>query len=258
MLRRDFIKLSGFVVSLLMLPFSAIAGVWNKLAFEATERNIAEAALGVNAEIASKAIDIVAPDRAENGAIVQVEVTSRIPDTTGIAIFVEKNPTALIGNYVLTANIHAKIITRIKMAETSDIKIVVQAGGKYYSASKSVQVMENGCGGGGSADDKFDPSIKMRAKLVADMVEVKAIMIHPMHTGHAKDDFGQLIPADFIQLVDVKLNEKPVLQIQWGTGIAKNPYLTFYLKDAKSGDRISLTWHDNHGRTASGETIVNG
>ncbi len=258
MRRRDFIKLAGFATSLLMLPLSAMAAIWNKLAFDAVKLDAAQAALGVSGEIPSKDIEIVAPDRAENGAIVQVEVTSRIPDTIGIALFVEKNPTALIGNFVLSNGAQGKLITRIKMAETSDIKVIVQAGGKYYSASKLVQVMENGCGGGGSANEKFDPSMKMRARLVGDVTEVKAIMIHPMHTGHAKDDFGQLIPADFIQLADMNLNGQPVLQMQWGTGIAKNPYLTFYLKGAKSGDKISLTWHDNHGRTASGETLVGG
>ncbi len=256
MLRREFITLAGLLGAVCCLPLSAIAAVWNKLAFDATKLDEAQGGLGISGEIPSKAIEIIAPDRAENGAIVQVEVTSRIPDTTGIAIFVEKNPTALIANFVLDKPMQGKLVTRIKMAETSDVKVVVQAGGKYYSASKLVQVMENGCGGGGSANEKFNTSMKMRARLAGDVAEVKAIIIHPMHTGHAKDDFGQLIPADFIQLADVNLNDKPVLQMQWGTGIAKNPYLTFYLAGAKAGDKISLTWHDNHGRTASGETMV--
>lgn len=256
MLRREFITLAGLLGAVCCLPLSAIAAVWNKLAFDATKLDEAQGGLGISDEIPSKAIEIIAPDRAENGAIVQVEVTSRIPDTTGIAIFVEKNPTALIANFVLDKSVQGKMVTRIKMAETSDVKVVVQAGGKYYSASKSVQVMENGCGGGGSANEKFDTSMKMRARLNGDVAEVKAIIIHPMHTGHAKDDFGQLIPADFIQLADVSLNDKPILQMQWGTGIAKNPYLTFYVKGAKAGDKISLAWHDNHGRTASGETMV--
>ena len=96
----------------------------------------------------------------------------------------------------------------------------------------------------------------MRAKLKNDTVEIKAILIHPMHTGQSKDDADQPVRAHFIQLVDIHLNDKPVLQMQWGTGIAKNPYLTFYIKDAKLNDKISLTWYDNLGRTASGETLV--
>lgn len=99
-------------------------------------------------------------------------------------------------------------------------------------------------------------NIKMRAKLVNDITEVKMIMSHPMETGHKKDDFGQLIPAHFIQLVTAKLNGKTVLEMQWGTGISKNPYLTFYLKGAVVNDTISIDWVDNLGKTGSGEILV--
>lgn len=241
--------------SAILLPLRALAAVWNKAAFEAEKLPEAQAGLEINGEIPSDKIEIIAPARAENGAIVQVEITSNIADTTAIAIFVEKNPTALIGNFMFSNGAQGKLVTRIKMAETSDIKVVVQAAGKYYSASKRVLVMENGCGGGG-ANEKFEPSMKMRAKLKNDLTEVKAIMIHPMHTGRGKDDFDKLIPAHFIQLVSVAHNEKAILEAQWGTGIAKNPYLTFYLKNAKAGDKISLTWHDNLGMTSSGQTEV--
>jgi len=98
--------------------------------------------------------------------------------------------------------------------------------------------------------------MKMRAKLVGEMTEVKVIISHPMETGRKKDDFGQLIPAHFIQLVTATLNENPVLEMQWGTGISKNPYLTFHLKGAKVGDKIAVNWVDNLGNTGTGEVLV--
>ena len=102
----------------------------------------------------------------------------------------------------------------------------------------------------------MEANMKMRAKLKGDITEVKVIISHPMETGRKKDDFGALIPAHFIQLVTATLNEKPVLEMQWGTGISKNPYLTFYLKGAKVGDIISVTWHDNLGVTATQDIAV--
>lgn len=99
-------------------------------------------------------------------------------------------------------------------------------------------------------------NIKMRAKLVNDITEVKLIINHPMETGRKKDEFDQLIPAYFIQLVTAKLNGKVVLEMQWGTGISKNPYLTFYLKDAKVGDKIAVNWLDNLGKTGEGDVLV--
>lgn len=99
-------------------------------------------------------------------------------------------------------------------------------------------------------------NMKMRAQLKGDFVEVKVLMSHPMETGRKKDDFGQLIPAHFVQLVTATLNGKLVLEAQWGTGISKNPYLTFRLKDAKIGDMVAVTWRDNLGATASQDIVV--
>ena len=249
--RRSFL---GVLLGLAFLPINALATAWNKAAFETNQLEVAEKGLGIHAETPNKEIEIIAPDRAENGAIVQLEVKSSIPNTEAIAVFVEKNPTVLIGNFMFSNGALPQIITRIKMAETSDIKIVVKAGDQYFTASKNVVVLENGCGGG--ANEKFESSMKLRAKQKDNFTEIKAIIIHPMHTGRGKDDFDKIIPAHFIQLIDLTLNGKPALQIQCGTGIAKNPYLTCYVDNAKAGDKISLTWHDNLGKTGTGEIEV--
>ena len=254
--RREFFAMLGIATSLLMLPLSVLAAAWNKVAFDAEKLDDAEKKLEINGEILSNNISVTAPDRAENGAIVQVEVMTSIPNVEAIAIFVEKNPTPLIANIMLAKGAQAKLITRIKMAETSDIKVIVKADGKYFSASKNVQVLENGCGGSGSANEKFESSIKLRARLKDNITEIKAIIIHPMHTGRAKDDFGNIIPAHFIQVADLMVNDEPAFQMQWGTGIAKNPYLTCFVDSAKVGDKVSLTWHDNLGNTGSSEIEV--
>lgn len=99
-------------------------------------------------------------------------------------------------------------------------------------------------------------NMKMRALLKGDVAEVKVLMSHPMETGRRKDDFDRLVPAHFVQLLSATLNGKPVLEAQWGTGISKNPYLTFRLKGAKVGDIVAVTWHDNHGATATQEIAV--
>ena len=131
--------------TVLLLPLRAVAAIWNKAAFDSIKLDEATKNLAINAEIPSKDIEIIAPNRAENGAIVQIEITSRIPNTEAIAVFVEKNPTALIGNFMFSNGAMPQIVTRIKMAETSDIKIIVKAGNQYYSNAKNVIVLESGC-----------------------------------------------------------------------------------------------------------------
>lgn len=98
--------------------------------------------------------------------------------------------------------------------------------------------------------------IRIRARLSGDVTEVKALMNHPMETGRRLNDAGETVPAHFIQLVTVTLNDRTVLEAQWGTGISKNPYLTFRLKGARVGDRVALRWVDNKGATNSAETTV--
>ncbi len=147
MQRRNFLKIaSGVALALLMHPMRALANLWNKPAFEAVKIIDAKMNLGLGQETPSKDIDIVAPDRAENGAIVQIEITSRIPNTESISVLVENNPTSLIGYFVFSNGALPQLVTRIKMADTSDVKVIVKAGDTYFSATKHVVVLENGCG----------------------------------------------------------------------------------------------------------------
>jgi sulfur-oxidizing protein SoxY len=104
------------------------------------------AAMQISNVSLSSDIQIIAPDKAENGAVVQIEVTSRILKTESIAIFVENNPTALIANFEFGEGAEGFVVTRIKMAETSDVIAVIRSGNRYFSAKKRVEVFENGCG----------------------------------------------------------------------------------------------------------------
>ena len=144
MRRRDF--LLGLATFAALLPLKVFAALWNKAAFESVQLADASKNLSINAETPSTDIEIIAPDRAENGAIVQVEVKSNIANSEAIAIFAEKNPTPLIANFMFSNGAEPFVVTRIKMAETSDIKVVVKAGNQYFSNTKNVEVLENGCG----------------------------------------------------------------------------------------------------------------
>jgi len=144
MQRRHF--LIGVLSMFALAPLKALAAIWNKTAFEAIRLGDAARQLNINDELPSDAIQIVAPDRAENGAIVQVEVLSKLANTEAIAIFVDKNPTPLIANFMFSHGALPYVVTRIKMAETSDIKVVAKVGAQYFTNSKNVVVLENGCG----------------------------------------------------------------------------------------------------------------
>lgn len=101
-----------------------------------------------------------------------------------------------------------------------------------------------------------DP-MRIRAIAKNGEVNVKVLMAHEMETGQRKDAAGKPIPAHFIQQVTATWQGKVVLSANWGTAIAKNPFLEFTFKGGKKGDKIQVTWTDNKGEKRSDEAIIN-
>lgn len=152
--RRAFLKGSGAAGTLalavaagLLKPRDVFAAAWNKEGFEA--KTVAEALKSIGAASAAESKDILikAPDIAENGAVVPVEVTSKIAGTQSIAIIAEKNPQPLVASFDLSNGAEGYVNVRIKMGASSNIRAVVNAGGKFYAATKEVKVTIGGCGG---------------------------------------------------------------------------------------------------------------
>lgn len=98
--------------------------------------------------------------------------------------------------------------------------------------------------------------IKLRAFVGDDgIATVKAILFHPMETGMRKDKkTGKPIPAHFITEAQIEHNGKNVLTCLWGTGVSKNPFLSFDLKNCKVGDSVKIAWIDNMGGSDSAES----
>ncbi len=100
-------------------------------------------------------------------------------------------------------------------------------------------------------------TIKCKAKVDGDAVEVKVLMKHAMDTGLSKDKkTGELIPAHYITEVSCSLNGTEIFRCNLGPAISKNPYLSFIVYGPKAGDTLQLTSVDNMGETDSGETVV--
>ena len=130
----------------LLKPTMALASA-PRSAYEAKNLGDVLKNMGATAPADSKDITIKAPDIAENGAVVPVEVTSGIAGTSSIAIIAEKNAQPLAADFDLMGGALGFISTRIKMGQTSLIRAVVTAGGKSYTAAKEVKVTIGGCGG---------------------------------------------------------------------------------------------------------------
>ena len=100
-----------------------------------------------------------------------------------------------------------------------------------------------------------DP-MRIRATAVGDSTEVKVLMSHEMETGQRKDAQGKIVPAWFIQSVSATCNGRTVLSAQWGTAVAKNPFLAFRFKGGAKGEKVQITWTDNRGDKRTDEATI--
>lgn len=149
--RRELLKCSAVVAGLLgttgFFPEYAQAA-FNKGGFDAKKLADAFKALGVAAPVESKAVTLQAPDIAENGAVVPIGATCQVPGVKQIVFLVEKNPLPLIAVFHLSDQVEANILTRTKMAQSSDVyAVAVMNDGKVLYAKKEVKVTMGGCGG---------------------------------------------------------------------------------------------------------------
>ena len=152
--RRNALRAGGGAGVLAMLfaagiirPGESLAADWNDAAFSVKTLPEALRALGAQNPASSDAIQIKAPEIAENGAVVPVAVESRLPGTQSISLLIEKNPQPLAASFEFPAGTEPSVSTRVKMGESSNVYALVKADGKFYIAKKEIKITLGGCGG---------------------------------------------------------------------------------------------------------------
>lgn len=99
-------------------------------------------------------------------------------------------------------------------------------------------------------------SITMKAVRGPGGVEVRALINHPMSIGQRDEGSGRYVNAHYIEDVVISLNGKPIVEGDWSSGVARNPYLSFRVHGAMPGDKLRLTWRDNRGASDSHEITL--
>ena len=100
-----------------------------------------------------------------------------------------------------------------------------------------------------------DP-MRIRAQAQGDKTTVRVLVAHEMESGQRKDAAGKVVPAWFIQSINATWKGKTVMSAQWGTAVSKNPFIQFSFSGAKAGEKIVVSWTDNHGEKRSDEATI--
>jgi sulfur-oxidizing protein SoxY len=148
--RRVAIKKGLALAGLFLQSIGAVksAHAYQQHAFDAKTLNELYKALGLGVPVESAQINLVTPEIAENGAVVQVAANTSLQNIKRWVFVVEKNPVPLVAIFNLTDDVLPAITVRSKFAQTSDFIAFAQlSDGRVYFAKKEVKVTLGGCGG---------------------------------------------------------------------------------------------------------------
>jgi len=135
--RRDTLAIGAAAAAVTVLPMPAMASL--------ADDAIAEFTGG--ADVADGGVDLDAPEIAENGNTVPIEVSAE--GATAIMVLAAGNPTPGVATFNFGPLAAAQAAsTRIRLAGTQDVVAVAKfADGSFAQVSNTVKVTIGGCGG---------------------------------------------------------------------------------------------------------------
>lgn len=220
-------------------------------------------ACGAGPLAASDDVGLQVQELVEDGATVEVAISTRVAGAERLLLLVEKNPFALAAAFELGDAIEPRFTLRIKIAESSNVQVVaLMPDRRAYFARKAVAVTIGGCGDVDGAPSADRPPAagprptRMRTQAAGGQVVVRSLMSHEMESGQRKDGAGRLVPAWHITDVTASVNGRAALHAQWGAAVSRNPYLQFVLRQARAGDRLAIGWVDNRGERRDDEVVI--
>ena len=194
-------------------------------------------------------IELVAPVRAEDAAVVPIAIRTKLeqrPDRyiRRIYLIVDNNPSPIAATFELTPESgRAELETRIRIEEYTYVRAVAElADGKLVADSRYVKAA-----GGCSAPAGKDPAVakanlgKMRLRVEEQPVAGKPVLAqlmvsHPNDTGLAMDQLTRMYaPPHFVRRVEVRYDGKPVMTADVDFSISENPNFRFYFTAREAG-----------------------
>ncbi len=78
-----------------------------------------------------------------------------------------------------------------------------------------------------------------------DVIEIRALIAHPMESGHRPGADGRLLPQDIIRSFRCTYNGEQVFAATLHPAIAANPYIAFFTVATETGT-LAFTWQGDN------------
>jgi len=236
-----------------LLPIAAIAAedekIWNNVLKP-------EYFAGQAIEESDNVIELEAPVRAEDPALVPLKVTSKIKQSKDryikrILMLVDNNPYPFVGDFEFTPDSgKADIAMRIRVNSNSNIRAIAQMNDGKLTMTKKFVKASGGCSApvGANLDEAMARLGKMKFRLEGDVkvgepTSVQLMISHPNITGMQMDQVTRFVKkAHFVKDVKVSFNGKPVLTAKTDIAISTDPNFRFYFVPDKAGElKVDVT-----------------
>jgi sulfur-oxidizing protein SoxY len=203
----------------------------------------------------SAVLEVKAPDRAHDAALVPVEVINKLaPDSDqrieAITLLVERNPVPLAGRFAFPTQRIDAFSTRVRVQSYSYIRAIAEmSDGRLLRASKFVKAS-----GGCAAPAMKDPEeamanlgqIKVRTSGDARQSQpmtAQVMIRHPNYSGMQYDQINRsYIPAHYVEGIAVDYAGDTLIRANTDISISENPTLRFtFTPDRIDGFSVSVT-----------------
>jgi sulfur-oxidizing protein SoxY len=204
---------------------------------------------GKTIEESNNVIELEAPVRAEDPALVPLKINTKIKQTNDsyikkILVLVDKNPFPFVGTFEFTPHSgKADLAMRIRVNSYSYIRAIAEMNdGKLYMTKKFVKA-SGGCSAPVGAD--LDAAMKRLGKMkfrLDDGVKtneptlVQLLISHPNLSGMQMDQVTRFVKkSHFVEQMKVTFNDKLILTAKTDIAISSDPNFRFFFVPEGAG-----------------------
>jgi len=212
---------------------------------------------------AEDVVELEAPVRAENGAVVPIRILSKFPQTEeryikAITLLIDENPVPWAGTFHFTPRSgQADLDLRIRVNSYSNVRAIAETNdGALHMTSRFVKA-SGGCSApvGSDIDAAMARLGKMKfrakpaegpGKALQNPLQTQLAISHPNVTGMQMDQVTRMTaPAHYVKAVKVSFNGEPIFWAETDISISENPNFKFFFVPQEEGELIAEVTDSN-------------
>lgn len=211
-------------------------------------------------EDGSALISLTAPARAEDPALVPVEIKAVSagpgePRIKAITLIVDENPVPLAALFTLSPEAGVSTLeTRIRVNAYSFVRAIAETeDGKLHMVKRYVKAT-GGCAAPASKnpEDALASLGQMKLRRYetagAGERELQLQIRHPNYSGLQMDQItGYYRPAHYVQTIGISSGGKPVMSIEGAISLSENPVIRFTYRPS-AAEPVSVRAEDTEGK----------